>query len=106
MFFENKDNTRVSWRFFFAFEVMQKPSHSEMQPQPRTTVSAYKEMLSMTATRFETTPFQLTCELAPGKVFEQICAPYIDIDDTLMQRCGVEISFERLDIRQLGHRLI
>ena len=57
IFFENKHSTRVSWCLFLVFEIAQRAGHAKVQPQPAILIHAHKQMLAVTATRFEAMPF-------------------------------------------------
>ena len=76
-----------------------------MQAQPDIAIGAHEQMLAMTATGFETAPFQPVCKLTRSDALQNISAQYIDVSDALMQRRGVEVSLETFDIRQLWHRV-
>ncbi len=60
---KNEQHARVRRRFLFVFEVTQRAGHAEMQAQPNIAIGAHEQMLAMTATGFETAPFQAMCKL-------------------------------------------
>src|SRR6266567_6741791 len=100
---ENKDNARVPWRLFFAFEVAQRASHPEMQSQPEISIGAYEQMFAVAAAGFEAASFQSPCKPPRRNAFQHVRAPHIDADDPLVQRRRVEVSLEAFDIGQLWH---
>jgi hypothetical protein len=55
---ENKDHSGMPRRLFFVFEILKRPGHAEMQPQPELAIGADKQMFAMTPTRSEAPPFQ------------------------------------------------
>jgi hypothetical protein len=58
----------------------------------------------MTATRFEAAAFQSTRKLSRCDIFQNVCVPYVDVVDPLMQRRGIKVSLDHFNIRQLWHR--
>src|SRR5437762_10826400 len=61
-------------------------------------------MLAMPASRFEAAPFQSARKLSRRDVLQDVCVPHLDIIDALMQRRGIEVPLECLNVRQLWHR--
>src|ERR1051326_3767430 len=84
-FSKNEYDACVTRRFFFIFEVLQKTSHSKVQPQPDIAVGPHKEIFAVAASGFETQPFEFARELTRGDIFQHISVPHIDVDDALMQ---------------------
>jgi hypothetical protein len=101
---ENKEHSRMLRRLLLMLEIPKRAGHAEMQSEPDVAVRWHKKMLAMTAAGFEPPPFQSVCKLKRGDALQNILAPNVDIDDALMQRRGVEVSPESLDIGQLWHR--
>jgi len=53
----------------------------------------------MTPSRFEATPFQSTRKLPHCNFFQNVLVPHIDVVNSLMQRCAVEVSLEYFNLR-------
>jgi hypothetical protein len=50
---ENKDHSRMPRRLFVVFEILKRPGHAEVQPQPKLAIGADEQMFAMPATRFK-----------------------------------------------------
>src|SRR5436190_2908464 len=60
---ESKEHSCMRRCLSLLLEIMKRTSHAEMQSQPDIAIGVHEQMLAMTATGFETAPFQPECKL-------------------------------------------
>src|ERR1700757_491329 len=82
---EIKKDSRSFRGFFVALEVLKRAGHTEMESQPELLISAHAQMFAVSVSVFEAAPFQSTCQLTRGNVFQNIRVAHLDTGDPLMQ---------------------
>jgi hypothetical protein len=67
------------------FQVLKRPSHAEMQPQPKLVTGPHKQMFAVALTFLEPAPSQSPPQFTRGNTFQYIRVVHFDVADSLVQ---------------------
>jgi hypothetical protein len=100
---EVEPKPRMRWRRGLVLEVPECTRHSEVKPQPAVPGNPREQVLAVTARLRELVTDQRRTELATRHSAQHATGRDLDVADAVMQRRGVQVLLEDLDIGQLGH---